>query len=226
MREIENNKQKCSCCKIFKPFDEFHKCSATKYKIKNICKDCIKTKSLEYTERNKQIINKRKNQYYKNNKQKYKEYYKEYYQENKEKIKTRIKQNKEKDREKTLEQNRKSYKKRYKEYIKNPSFRINQSIKSGIIISLKNTKKRKNGKHWEDLVGYTIEDLMNHLENQFQEGMSWENYGEWHIDHIIPKSWFIFESYEDEDFKKCWALENLQPLWAKDNISKGNRFSN
>ena len=55
--------------------------------------------------------------------------------------------------------------------------------------------------------------------------MNWENYGSyWHIDHIKPKSLFIFESLEDEEFKQCWSLNNLRPLEAKENIRKGNRF--
>jgi hypothetical protein len=61
---------------------------------------------------------------------------------------------------------------------------------------------------------------MNYLESQFVEGMSWENHGKWHIDHIKPVCSFNFNSREDEDFKKCWALENLRPLWAKENLKK------
>jgi len=84
----------------------------------------------------------------------------------------------------------------------------------------------KNGMHWEDLIGYTKEDLMEHLEKQFTDGMNWDNYGKdgWHIDHIIPKSVFNFNSYEDIDFKRCWALDNLQPLWAEDNFRKNNKL--
>lgn len=81
----------------------------------------------------------------------------------------------------------------------------------------------KNGRHWESLVGYTLEDLKRHLENQFKDGMSWENYGKWHIDHIKPKSSFKFQSTENEEFKRCWSLDNLQPLWAKDNLIKSNK---
>ena len=67
--------------------------------------------------------------------------------------------------------------------------------------------------------------LKSYIEKQFTDGMSWDNYGEWHIDHKTPKSWFEYSSYEDDNFRKCWALENLKPMLAKDNISKGNRFS-
>ena len=66
------------------------------------------------------------------------------------------------------------------------------------------------------------EDLEKHLESKFEEGMSWDNYGEWHIDHIIPQSHFDINSADCEEFKKCWSLENLQPLWKKDNLKKSN----
>ncbi|UYE95733.1 hypothetical protein HAAEEKHM_00013 [Sinorhizobium phage AP-16-3] len=72
-----------------------------------------------------------------------------------------------------------------------------------------------------DLLGYTVDDLKRHLEAQFTRGMSWENYGEWHIDHILPLAIHEYESAECPDFKRAWALTNLQPLWAKDNMSKG-----
>ena len=66
-------------------------------------------------------------------------------------------------------------------------------------------------------LGYTERELIEHLESKFEDGMNWENYGSyWHIDHIIPQSWFI---------KKCWSLENLQPLKAFDNMSKGNKWA-
>ena len=71
---------------------------------------------------------------------------------------------------------------------------------------------------------YTPNELIEHLERQFIDGINWENYGEWDIDHIRPISSFIFKSSEDEEFKKCWSLENLQPMWGIDNIKKGNKL--
>ena len=101
--------------------------------------------------------------------------------------------------------------------------RINESMGAMIYLAL---KEKKNGYKWEDLVSYTCEDLMSHLESQFTEDMSWDNKGQWHIDHIIPRSHFHFNSPEDTEFKKCWALNNLQPLWADDNLKKRNRVYN
>ena len=74
------------------------------------------------------------------------------------------------------------------------------------------------------MLGYTIEELMNHLEKQFTEGMTWDNYGEWHVDHKKPMALFGFTSTDDTGFKECWSLDNLQPLWGKDNLSKGTRY--
>jgi hypothetical protein len=75
------------------------------------------------------------------------------------------------------------------------------------------------------LLGYTREQLLAHLEARFLSGMTWDNMAEWHIDHVVPKSWFRYESAEDPVFRECWALDNLQPLWGRDNLSKGNRRS-
>ena len=62
---------------------------------------------------------------------------------------------------------------------------------------------------------------MDHIESQFIEGMNWNNRSEWHIDHIIADCLFNYSSFKDEEFKKSWSLDNLRPLWAKDNLSKG-----
>jgi hypothetical protein len=99
--------------------------------------------------------------------------------------------------------------------------RINLLISNHIRQSLHGSKRHI---HWETLVGYTIKDLMKHLERKFKLGMTWENYGKWHIDHIMPKSVFKYESPDDIDFKRCWSLNNLQPLWSWENESKGAKI--
>jgi hypothetical protein len=72
-------------------------------------------------------------------------------------------------------------------------------------------------------VGYTVEQLQAHLEARFQEGMTWDNYGAWHIDHIKPV--VLFDQTNPVEFMKCWALSNLQPLWSRDNIRKGAKYA-
>ncbi|EKS29291.1 Uncharacterised protein [Afipia felis] len=91
----------------------------------------------------------------------------------------------------------------------------------------KSLKEMKAGRSWEVLVGYNLSELMRHLEKLFLPGMTWDNYGRggWHIDHKIPKVVFNYTSPEHEDFKRCWALSNLQPLWEQDNISKNAKLA-
>lgn len=111
------------------------------------------------------------------------------------------------------------------DYIKNRTTtkgRLSASIKSGILGSIRKGSKRKRA--WELLVGYEVEQLKLHLEQQFTVGMSWDNYGAWHIDHIIPISAHNYETPDDIDFHRCWSLNNLRPLWALENIIKSNKL--
>lgn len=83
----------------------------------------------------------------------------------------------------------------------------------------------KFGRTTESILGYSRDELVAHIEKQFTRGTSWEKVfsGEIHIDHIIPVTAFKFESTDDADFKACWALANLRPMWAAENISKNNK---
>lgn len=99
-----------------------------------------------------------------------------------------------------------------------PHKRLRTYFTSAICHSLKGSTK--GGRSWEAILGYSTEDLKAHIERQFQRGMSWDNYGEWHVDHIVPVAEFAFTSADDPEFKACWALTNLRPLWARDNLTK------
>ena len=70
-----------------------------------------------------------------------------------------------------------------------------------------------------DLLGCTRQEYRDHLESKFTDDMSWDNYGEWHVDHIIPVS--AFDQSDLEQRKECWHYSNTQPLWAEDNMAKG-----
>lgn len=72
----------------------------------------------------------------------------------------------------------------------------------------------------EEIIGYKIEDLYNHLNNNLKDGMSWEERSKWHIDHIKPAS-----SFSSKQIKECFSLDNLRPLWASDNLKKGNKYA-
>ena len=115
------------------------------------------------------------------------------------------------------------YNTRCKDCFRNPKEQLNKCMSSGIYRSLNGSKKRR---HWEDLVGFTVYELKKHLEGLFEDGMSWRNHGKngWEIDHIIPITAFSFANVRDFHFKNCWSLENLQPLWGKDNAAKCNKI--
>ena len=102
----------------------------------------------------------------------------------------------------------------------NPKYRLDQNMATSICNELKG---RKAGRTWKSLVGYSIDDLIRHLEKQFDEKMTWDNYGSyWWIDHIKARSLFRYEMAEEPEFEKCWALENLQPLEKITNMKKSN----
>ncbi len=111
-----------------------------------------------------------------------------------------------------------NYKKNYftGRYHSDIQFRLSKVLRSRTSLALK--KNQKTGSAIRDL-GCSISELKPYLENQFQPGMSWENYGEWHIDHIMPLS--SFDLTDRKQFKKACHFTNLQPLWAEDNIAKG-----
>lgn len=141
-------------------------------------------------------------------------YMKDDYIKNPEKYKKRSRIYKSKNKDKT---NKREKEKKFK----SPLYRLNKNVSSAISHTLKGNK---NGWRWESLVGYTQQDLRIHLEKQFKKGMTWANYGDWHIDHIIPISVFNFKKPEHFDFKRCWALKNLQPSWKIDNLKKYNKL--
>jgi hypothetical protein len=101
-----------------------------------------------------------------------------------------------------------------------PAARMSLFLHNGLYGVIKKDAKRNIWTHFN----FTIDEFRERFESLFTKGMTWENMGLWHIDHIKPKASFNQEELADptsEDFKKCWALENLQPLWALDNIKKG-----
>lgn len=83
---------------------------------------------------------------------------------------------------------------------------------------------RKNGRQWEQLVGYTCAALISHIESLFLPGMSWENFGDWQIDHLVPVASYRFASVDDPEFRQCWALLNLRPIWAEANRRKAAKL--
>jgi hypothetical protein len=130
--------------------------------------------------------------------------------------------------QKWRDENRESLNEYKRVYEKNkkdsdPSYKLACYTRTAIYTCLKERNINKYENTF-NLLPYTLEELIVHLENQFTDGMTWENYGDWHVDHIKPMTSFIMESPEDKEFQECWALKNLQPLWAEDNLSKGSNI--
>lgn len=192
--------------------------------------------------------------WYKEHREYYKEYSKKWYEENKEVVKERNRKHmkekydnpEEKEKKKRVQKKyiathrdeiriraRKNYHKNSKDtihkYMKkrrinDPLYKLRNNYSRSLRGQLKKRGTSKNGKSCMDFVSYTIQELKDHLENLFLPGMTWENYGKWHIDHRIPIS--FFNPQDQVELRMCWRLENLQPLWAKDNMVKGNRIIN
>jgi hypothetical protein len=94
-------------------------------------------------------------------------------------------------------------------------YRMKMALHVRLYDAVKRNKGVKSAKTLE-LLGCTVEQLQTFLEAEFTEGMTWENYGEWHIDHLRPCA--SFNLADPEEQKKCFHWTNLQPLWALDNI--------
>jgi hypothetical protein len=103
-----------------------------------------------------------------------------------------------------------------------PSQRIGISLRERLRSALRAQGLRKRRNTTWDLVGCGREEARTHLESQFTPGMTWENYGQWHIDHIRPCA--SFDLTDPEQQKECFHYTNLQPLWAEENIKKGARL--
>jgi len=118
-----------------------------------------------------------------------------------------------------------SWQRWYKKKKKDLNYQLNHRIKESIRHHLR--RGVKNGRRTEELLGYTFEDLKEHLEKTFPKASTWDDYisGKLQIDHIQPISSFSFTKVEDEEFKKCWSLENLQLLYKTDNRRKSNKLN-
>jgi len=124
------------------------------------------------------------------------------------------------------ENNKEKRNKSNREYIKkrieiDPSYKLMQNLRSRLRQALKHQRAYKVSKT-ATLLGCTYEELKQHLESQFTEGMTWDNHGEWHVDHKKPIA--MFDLSKEEDQRVCFHYTNLQPLWAEENIKKSSLY--
>ena len=193
--------KKCNSCGIEKQFHDFTKDCDKKDGLRTRCRMCNKKIYLE--NRDKEI--ERVKTYQKNNrekvlKQKLK-HAKKYFIKNHDKIK---------EYQKIYKANR-----RKNDYL----FKLSDGLRTRVYGFLKKNQINKRNTTFQ-LVGCSPLELKIYLEQKFIDGMSWENQGKWHIDHIIPLSSAI---NEEELYKLC-HFTNLQPMWAIDNIRKGSKI--
>jgi len=200
-----------------------------KYYSKN--KKDILSKNKKYYNNNKEEILLQKKEYAENNKDEIKQTKRKRYLKNKESVietaKIYYKNNKDKINEakrKYYLKNKKSIVRRVCEYERNriktdPLFKMKRYLRTRTYIAFKNKGYRKTSKT-QEMLGIDWEVAKQHIERQFNKGMNWNNYGEWHIDHIIPLS----SASTSERLKELCHYTNLQPLWAEDNLSKSDKI--
>jgi hypothetical protein len=171
----------------------------------------------EYRENNKELVSQRKKEHYQNNKEKVKAKVKQYNSENREYVNQRKRENREKKKD--------EYNRKWCEYVKNrkdadPLYRLTCNIRTLITQSFKGQFTKK-AKKTIEILGCDFETFKEHIESQFTDDMNWDNYASyWQLDHKTPISW----SESEEDVYKLNHYTNFQPLFWKDNISKGNRW--
>ena len=205
------SRKECDLAGQYQPVTNFHK-SSERDGFQTQCKKCRN----RYYLKNKVSILKRVNKRYEQKKEEILAYQKDYRSENKPKIAERDKR--------YAKENRHKINKTMKKYREDPAIKMALYTSTSIRDTIKKTGGHKGGKTFEALP-YTPQELREHIENQFDEKMSWDNHGDyWHIDHIIPQAALPYKSLEDENFQKCWDLKNLRPLEAKENIRKGSLY--
>ena len=202
--------KKCRKCGQIKKRCDFSPAKHHSDGLKSHCKKCCylsatekdKIRIKEWCIKNKEIIKEKRKIYYQNNKTRFIEMNNKWRKENPEKSK-------------------KSWNKQNAQRYSTVKGRLIRTIGSRLYHNLLGIKNRQ---RYEDLVGYNINQLKQHLENLFKDGMSWENYGnghgKWSIDHIRPLK--SFDLTQNEERKKCFHYSNLQPMWSPENSSKSD----
>lgn len=199
---------RCSVCNELKPIECFGKSSKNKNGHRGQCKQC---RHKEYTD-NADVIKENQKYYYEKNKAKILWSCKDYREKHKDKIRGTHKRYYENNKERIKERVKNSHYERMK---RDPAYKRLVRYRTRLYKALKGYEKPAVTRN---LIGCDIEVLMKHLENQFEEGMSWDNYGEWHVDHIKPCA--VFDFNIEKEVKECFHYTNLQPLWAEDNFRK------
>lgn len=196
-RFINDTHKACSKCGDIKKLSDFYYRSDHKHLLSSHCRICVGIKSVITVEANPEKKRLRDIEYSVKNKEKRTIYRKKYQSDNK-KIRSK--------------------KDNYK-YHNDAQFRLNNNIRTRIRMALKRQSKSEST---NALVGCNMQFLRVYLESKFKDGMSWDNYGKWQVDHIIPCSSFDLTVKENQFI--CFNYKNLQPLWAEENKLKGAKM--
>jgi hypothetical protein len=187
----------------------------------------------KYYEDNKEDVRTQQVKYRLQNQDKIEKLNQQYYADNKNDILLQKRHYRQKNHKQIIEKNLR-YKKQKR--LSDPSFRLRENVSRMIFQGLKKSGSSKNGSSCLDYLSYSFIELFNHIEKRFESWMTWENQGQynsnvwdnndsstwtWQLDHIIPQSDLPYTSMKDENFQKCWALENLRPLSSKQNLLDG-----
>lgn len=245
----EISTKECTQCGEVKELSEFYSRKSKKgNSFTSDCKKCRSNYSKSRYVNNKEHIDNVNREYRENNKEKVKAISDAWYEKNKHQASKKRKQKRidngdeirekervyrENNRESILEyrrswnkENHDHVKKHHREYMskrlkEDIEFKILHNLRSRVQMAIKANFGEKACSTIE-LVGCSIQKLRSHLESKFTDEMSWDNCGDWHIDHIRPCSSFNLKDPEEQ--KKCFNWKNLQPLWGSDNRKKGARW--
>ncbi len=225
----------CSVCKEQKPVDAFGVDTRRPSGRKCACRPCTAAQNLAWTRKNRDAVNRRQIERYRQDKNRLVQLAKvtARYVKHRERILASHKTERGRElgrarkraeyvrRRDVILAKQKAWNKAHRDkryaYTSQPHMRVHSNMSRAIRAALAG---QKNGRKWEAIVGYTRADLVSHLASLFTDGMTWDNYGDWEIDHIRPRASFTFASDADQAFKDCWDLHNLQPLWMADNRRK------
>jgi hypothetical protein len=204
----------CTICRAEKDVSFFNKDNQKKDGYRSSCKICCK---LYYNKNREKILNQKK-EYSKENYDKIEKYRKNRYEENKDILLSKQRDYHEKNKK---ERNRYSLRYKRNKLDTDSFFKLKETLRTLIRRSFKRGKKNFIKKiSSEQILGCTINEFINHIESQLKEGMTIENHGDWHLDHIIP----LATARTEEEVIKLNHYTNFQPLWAAENLSKGSKI--
>ena len=215
----KQGKKGCQSCGEVKSTQYFY--IGKDNRIRSKCIVCSKQEQKTFREENPEVLRQRWKNWRDNNVEHRKQYNKKYREENVEQRRQSRKQYYQKNREQEIKNNIERQKQRLQT---DELFKIKEQYRAVMKSAFRRMGWSKTTKT-QEIVGCSWETFKTHIENQFQEGMTWDNHGfgegHWNYDHITP----ISTAKTEEDIIKLNHYTNFQPLWAEDNLKKSDKIS-